>query len=162
MKKLNLKEQRFGRLTVLEETNLRRNGYVVWECKCDCGNVVLITSHKLNTNYTKSCGCLQRERATEANTKHGHYKNRTPSRTWVTWYNMKQRCLNAKNKDYKYYGQRGIEICDGWQTSFINFLEDMGERPVGKTIDRIDPNGNYERSNCRWATMSQQYMNKRR
>lgn len=91
--------------------------------------------------------------------KHGHRsKTRTP--TYNSWRKMKERCTNPNHDRYPRYGGRGIKICDRWLHSFQNFLEDMGNRPYGKTLDRIDPNGNYEPSNCRWATIKQQARNK--
>lgn len=162
MKIVDITGQRFGRLIVIAKTDKRASGCVMWKCVCNCGNITEVRSDKLKSEHTQSCGCLQRERVIEASTTHGHRSGGKFSPTYVSWVGMKQRCNDSKKDNYKYYGGRGIIICDEWQTSFVDFLNDMGERPVGKTIDRIDPNGNYERSNCRWATMSQQYMNKRR
>ena len=105
--------------------------------------------------FTKSCGCLKRE----ANRTHGHTSRTGNTPTYDSWKAMKFRCLNPKARFYRLYGGRGIKICDRWLHSFENFLEDMGERPAGLTLDRRDSNGNYEPQNCRWATPAEQVRN---
>lgn len=95
------------------------------------------------------------------NTKHGHSVGEKPSTTYNSWAAMKQRCYDPKRSNYAYYGGRGIKVCDQWINSFDQFLADMGERPEGKTLDRIDVNGNYEPSNCRWVTAKEQTSNRR-
>lgn len=127
-----------------------------WYCKCNCGNVVLAISSHLKRGLTKSCGCL----ALKIRTKHGHQIGGKQSRTYNTWRKMIDRCTNKNHKAYHHYGGRGIKIHEEWFT-FLNFLNDMGERPINKTLDRIDNNGNYEPSNCRWATKKQQSRNTR-
>lgn len=151
--------QKINMLTVVEKTNERKRGYIVWKCICECGNETKIISSNLQSGYTKSCGCLVSKNSSEANTKHG----KTHSTEYNTWNGMKGRCLNKNNKDFKNYGGRGIKICDSWLNSFENFYKDMGSKPSKlHSIDRIDNNGNYEPSNCRWATLSQQNISKRR
>jgi len=167
MKVIDITGQRFGRLVVIKKCE-KINNRTGWECICDCGSIKKVQTNHLKQAQIKSCGCLDAEKARERaikrnikNTVHGHCKStkeRTP--TYLTWFNMRQRCNNEKSINYIYYGKRGIKVCERWDT-FEKFLEDMGERPAGKTIDRIDVNGNYEQSNCRWATVKEQSVNKR-
>lgn len=147
----------FGRLNVIRATERRYQKKVIWECLCKCGTVVLVIGHSLRSGTTQSCGCLRAEALIDRSTIHG--KKGTP--TYRTWQAMKRRCLNENCKDFPNYGGRGISVCDRWRSSFQDFFEDMGERPHGRTIDRIDVNGNYEPANCKWATISQQRRNRR-
>lgn len=147
----------FGNLTI---TSLRRREKmspkrtnIFWNCVCDCGNEV-VRSHKvILCNPEASCGCV----STTIN-YHGH----SYSKTYKIWTGIVQRCTNEKDTNYHHYGGRGIGVCERWNSSFENFLEDMGECPEGHSIDRINVNGNYEKSNCRWATNEIQGFNKRR
>ena len=150
--------RRFGRLIARRYVKGSK-----WECICDCGTIVIVDTAKLTTGHTKSCGCLQVDRAAEANTTHGQARARLRSvtSTYRTWQQMKRRCFNPANHNYKYYGGRGVVVCDRWRESFEAFLEDMGERPSGHTIDRINSDGNYEPGNCRWATPTEQRRNRR-
>lgn len=140
----------FSRLTVIGEA---RKHY--WLCRCECGVEKSIYQSNLISGRTRSCGCLNRE---NLNVKGTHRK--TGTEAYRVWAAMKARCYRVTSKDYPNWGGRGITVCDRWKNSFENFLEDMGDRPPGFTIDRIDVNGNYEPGNCRWATKEQQSRNK--
>lgn len=136
------------------------------ECTCDCGNEIIVRLGNLRYGTTKSCGCLQRKRSSETMSKtllkHGRNKKGQITPEYRSWINMKQRCYNVNKDNFKNYGGRGIKVCDKWKDSFINFFQDMGERPIGKTLDRINVNGDYEPSNCRWATYKEQMNNQRK
>lgn len=148
--------KRFGRLLVQKFA-----GYSKWLCLCDCGNTCIVDGSKMKNGYTSSCGCLQQERAKEANTTHGQGSARSGvSRTYISWQSMKARCYNETHDAYPYYGGRGIVVCDRWLNSFEVFYEDMGVRPPGRTLDRIDSAGNYEPGNCRWSSDTVQRNNR--
>lgn len=155
---------KFARLKVLSFKKIH-NGkrfYTWYDCVCDCGNSVTVRGQQLTAGGTKSCGCLNLE---------NHYihgqsgcckkNNGKGTPTYESWTAMKARCYHKRGKDYGHYGARGIVVCDAWKQSFLTFLKDMGERPEGKSLGRINNDGNYEPGNCRWETNLEQQNNRR-
>lgn len=152
-KVVDITGEKFGLLTVLGLHGLNEKKKTLWECLCDCGNKTIVLGDNLKRS-TKSCGCL---RVAKSTTHGGSYTTE-----YNTWHSMINRCCNPNNKDFINYGGRGITVCERWKSDFNNFVEDMGKKPSKYySIDRADVNGNYEPSNCKWATRSQQERNKR-
>lgn len=155
--------ERFGRLVVIADSGERtKAGGRRLLCRCDCGTEKVITAGHLR-DTTRSCGCLRRKSVREK-----VIVQRPPARqkgpTQQSWRSMITRCTNPNTPYWRYYGGLGTSVCERWRgdAGFANFVQDMGERPAGMTLDRIDSDGNYEPGNCRWATHTQQMRNQRR
>lgn len=161
---------KYNRLTFVEDLGKQYEGKykrTFYKWVCDCGNEVTQVASKVRRDIIKSCGCLRNElagkRARLAGeyakikiTTHGHTSKGRCRYTYYSWSNLKTRCYNSASQSYKYYGGKGIKVCSRWLNSYENFLEDMGEKPEkGYCIDRIDPKGDYEPSNCQWLSRSE-------
>jgi len=143
----------YGKLLVIERGANDKHNKTTWICRCECENITTVTANNLANGHTTSCGCVW--------TKHGYSPKEGRTPTYNTWHAMKGRCTIPSTNGYEYYGGRGVSFCEQWK-DFKVFLKDMGERPEGMTLDRKDPYGNYEPSNCRWADGSTQNLNKRK
>lgn len=150
----------FGRWTVLKFVCVRSKT-AKWLCRCECGQVREVYANTLMSGEGKSCGCLSRELVAARTFKHGGSVGRRMSPEYAAWVNAKSRCFKANNPGYANYGGRGITMSAEWRNSFATFLRDMGKRPAGGSIGRIDNAGNYCKENCRWETWLQQCNNTR-
>jgi len=155
---IDLTGKRFGRLVVISRTESPRKTETRWECQCDCGKIISTDGSRLKRGITKSCGCLANELTSLRSKKHGMFG----TRLYRIWFNMKQRCANAKHVAYKNYGGRGIKVCDEWQDfePFYKWAIANGYND-NLTIDRIDNNKGYSPDNCKWVSDKEQGQNKR-
>lgn len=154
---IDLTGKQFGHLVVLRKSG-HSGGKAVWECLCECGVVKHIRGVHLRSGRQVSCGCLKSQRATEHKTTHGHSVGGKVSPTYSVWQNMHYRCKPQNASKYPHYAH--VSVCGGW-SSFESFLEDMGEKPNGLTLDRIDGSKGYSPDNCRWADIATQNRNRK-
>ena len=160
---IDMMGKKFGRLEVVECAEKNKYGSYAWKCKCECGGEIIVDGRSLRRGLTKSCGCLNNDVRKSGNNRRTH--GQCGTRLYRIWKAMKNRCLNENTKDYKrWYGSTGVTICDEWKNSFMPFYEWAMENGYADdlSIDRIDPCGNYDPSNCRWATPTEQAQNKRK
>ena len=158
MRTTDLRGQQFGRLFVVSDTGKRlKGGFIIWFCHCKCGKSAEVPTHSLKDGNTRSCGCLHSEVAKKTASKNFSTHRKSKERLYKVWAEMKARCLNSNNNVYRYYGARGIRVCEIWENNYLKFRKwaiNNGYKE-GLTIDRIDAKGNYEPSNCQWITRSE-------
>lgn len=153
---MNMINKTFGNITIISFSHSNKFRRKCWVGKCACGNIKVVDGAHLRSGAIVSCGCLKKTYALI----HGESAFRTKEN--VAWHNMKSRCYDSKNRDYHNYGGRGIILCEEWKNYYAAFLNDMGRAPSPSfSIDRINTNGNYEKSNCKWSTALEQANNKR-
>lgn len=150
----NLVGQVFGKLTVTEEDPVRVGLYVAWICRCECGGVKSVSGNTLRLGNCNSCGCLSKGRPLIGT------EGLMVNPLYGVWRGMIQRCIRAKGETYQNYAARGITVCQEWLDSFQTFAEDMGERPEGYSLDRINNDLGYYKENCKWSTMTEQSNNR--
>ena len=164
-KLIDLTGRQFGRLTVIARTDSKRlpsgQPQSQWACRCQCGVTATVLGRMLRDGKTTSCGCFHREQLAERSTKHGCARVGRKTSEYSIWCDMIKRCSNPNHSHYRHYGGRGITVCDKWRNDFTAFLNDIGSRPDGMSLARINTDGNYEPANVRWATNVEQARNKR-
>lgn len=160
---IDLTGKRYGRFFVVKLAPRKSGRNLVWICRCDCGRETDVVGSNLKSGSSKSCGCAgfdasakTRKTGDGSRRTHGHYG----SPTYKTWTAMLARCRNPNRDNFHQYGGRGIKVCSRWE-KFDNFIQDMGVRPRGKTLERKDVNGDYSLSNCEWSTWQDQAKNRR-
>lgn len=158
----NYVAKRFGRLLVINHAREDCASGAAWVCICSCGRIKTFSQCNLKSGNSLSCGCIRKEQLAARSTRHGYARPGKKLLEYHIWCSMIQRCHNPNDKGYKNYGGRGIYVCDRWRHSFPNFLADVGQKPKGKSIDRVNNDGPYAPDNFRWATPKEQAMNSRR
>jgi len=153
---MEIEQKRFNRWLVLGPAE-SQGSTLMADAVCDCGTRKTVNYQNIRQGKSKSCGCLRHEISQKINLSHG----RTKTKTYKIWLGMKRRCTNKNERFYPEYGGRGIKVCDRWAASFEAFLQDMGECPEGHSIERLDVNGHYEASNCKWLPRALQAWNTR-